>query len=93
MGPLPFYSLVRTGVPGSWVDKSCPLGLGVVVGRSEGFDGWYYAVMVGELCYDIKADDLVSLGWMVDRKLIYGLWEEFEAVSAEDVILFVGPGD
>lgn len=78
MKPLPFYSLVRTRGPGSHVDPNKPLGLGVVLGRSEGPDGWGYAVGIGEISYSFGHDELIPLGCVVDRLVIYGTDAEIE---------------
>lgn len=81
--PLPFYSLVRTRGPGTHVDQNKPLAVGVVTGRSEGAEGWVYAVSVGEINYGFGHDELIPLGCVLDRVVIYGTDEELEA--AQDV--------
>ena len=94
MEPLPFFSLVRTrGVPGFRSGTTKPEALGIVLGRAEGFDGWHYSVMVGESCWDFKHDELIPLGWTIDRNINFGRRDELEAVPAEDVMVFVGRGD
>lgn len=93
MEPLPFFSLVRTRPGSREYKKRQPLGLGIVLGRSEGLDGWHYSVMVGELCWHFRHDELIPLGWTVDRGLIYGTDEDLEAMPAENVLMFGGRDD
>lgn len=83
MEPLPFYALVRTRGPGTWVEADKPLAVGVVTGRSEGPGGWVYSVHIGEISYSFDHDQLIPLGCVLDRVAIYGSDEELE--SAHDV--------
>lgn len=90
MGPLPLFSLVRTRGPGSWVDKSKPLGFGVVVSQSADGGGWHYGVKVGEFLGDFSRAELLPLGWIVDAVVVYGTAEEVAALPAERAVVFVG---
>lgn len=81
MEPLPFYALVRTRGPGTSVDPSKPLAVGVVLGRSEGPEGWVYSVSVGEVSYSFTHEELIPLGCVLDRVVIYGSDEELEAAQ------------
>lgn len=83
MDPLPFYALVRTRGPGTHVDPNKPLAVGVVLGRSEGPGGWVYSVSIGETTYSFGHEELIPLGCVLDRVVIYGSDEELEA--AHDV--------
>lgn len=81
MEPLPFYALVRTRGPGAGVDPNKPLGVGVVLGRSEGPGGWVYSVAIGEVSYSFGHAELIPLGCVLDRVVIYGSDEELEAAQ------------
>ncbi len=83
MDPLPFYALVRTRGPGTHVDPNKPLAVGVLLGRSEGPGGWVYSVSIGETTYSFGHEELIPLGCVLDRVVIYGSDEELEA--AHDV--------
>ena len=89
MDPLPFYSLVCTRGPGTRVNPTKPLALGVVLGRSEGPDGWGYSVMIGEHTYAFGHDELIPLGHVVNRAIMYGSAEELEALPVADRVVAV----
>lgn len=80
MEPLAFFSLVVTRGPGTHVDPDKPVALGVVLGRSEGDDGWGYAVLIGEQTCSFHHDELIPLGCALDREVIYGTTEDLEAL-------------
>ena len=83
MEPIPFFSLVTTRGPGTHVNPYKPVALGVVLGRSEGPEGWGYAVLVGEQTYGFDHEELILLGAVVDRTVIYGTTEDLEALPIE----------
>jgi hypothetical protein len=70
--PLPFYSMVRTRGPGTWVDSDKPFALGAVLGRAQGPNGWTYSVSIGETSYVFAHDELDPIGVVLDRSVFYG---------------------
>lgn len=82
MEPLQLYELVRSRGPGMHVDPNKPIAIGVVLGRSEGASGWVYSVSIGETSYSFAHDELIPLGCVLDRVVIYGSDEELEAASS-----------
>lgn len=80
MEPLPFFSLVLTRGPGTHVNPRKPVALGVVLGRAEGTSGWDYGVLIGEEIYRFSHDELIPLGCVLDRTVIYGTAEDLQAL-------------
>lgn len=70
--PLPFYALVKTTGPGTWEDPHKPLALGAVLGRAQDESGlWNYAILIGEQTYGFTHDELVPIGVVLDRSVLY----------------------
>lgn len=91
MEPLPFYALVRTRGPGTWAHPDKPLAVGVVTGRSEGPNGWVYAVSIGETNYSFAHDELIPLGCALDRAVIYGTTADLEALPMSERVIALDP--
>lgn len=82
-GPLPFFSLVCPRRRGAGVSDSRPTGLGVVVGGSQGDSGWSYAVSFGGVTWSFEHNDLIPLGHIASREVIYGTDDELEALRGQ----------
>lgn len=63
------------------VNPDKPLAVGVVIGRSEGSGGWVYSVSIGEMTYSFPRAELIPLGCVLDRVVVYGTDEELEAAE------------
>jgi hypothetical protein len=83
---------VLTKGPGTHVNPNKPVALGVVLGRSEGDEGWGYSVLVGEQTYAFNHDELIPLGCTLDRAVIHGTTEDLEALPLERRVVPLGRG-
>lgn len=92
MEPLAFFSLVLTRGPGTHVNPNKPVALGVVLGRSEGDEGWGYSVLIGEQTYAFSHDELIPLGCALDRAVIYGTTEDLEALPLGERVVALDHG-